>query len=155
MGGAAALFKGPVTGQEAQAPCGPSRHSTPRRAAPAIPRQSMFAAQPSWRQPSPFAPRQARFQGLDEGTCVVACAVELAVDEQRWRSLDAARFAASRVGVDPRPHRCRAAVRVETRLVEPELPRIGYEVRICQGPLTLEQQVVHLPELVLSSSGLG
>src|SRR5438105_1053423 len=108
----------------------------------------MFAAQPSWRQPSPFAPRQARFQGLDEGTGVVASAVGLAVDEQRWRSLDSARFAAARFGFDPRPHRCRAAVRVETRLVEPELPCIGYEVRIGQGPLMLEQQVVHLPELV-------
>src|SRR6266576_7050247 len=107
------------------------------RAATAIPRQSMFAPQPSWRQPSPLTPRQARFQGLDEGTCVVASAVELAVDEQRWRSLDAARFAAARVGVDPRPHRCRAAVRGETRLVEPELPRIGYEVRIGQGLLML------------------
>src|SRR6266550_3707798 len=115
----------------------------------------MFAAQLSWRLPSPFAPRRTRFQGLDEGTCVVASAVELAVDEQRWRSLDAARFAVARVGVDPRPHRCRAAVRAETHLVEPELPRIGYEVRIGQGALMLEQQVVHLPELVLSSSGLG
>src|SRR5207245_9559226 len=142
-GGAAARLRGLVTGPEAHGPCGPRRHSTARRAEPATPRQPMLPAQPSWRQPSPFAPRQVRFQGLDEGTCVVASAVELAVDEQRWRSLDAARFAAARFGVDPRPHRCRAAVRVETRLVEPELPRIGYEVRLGQGPLTLEQQVVH------------
>src|SRR2546427_8513748 len=154
MGGAAALFKGPVTGQEAQAPCGPSRHSTPRRAAPAIPPQSMFAAQPSWRQPSPFAPRQARFQGLDEGTCVVASAVELAFDEQGWRSLHAARFAAAQVGVDPRPHRGRAAVRVETHLVEPDLPRVACEVRISQGTLMVEQYVVHLPEFVLAISRL-
>jgi len=82
--------------------------------------------------------------------------VDDAVDEQGWRAQHLARGqAAVHIPADPLRHRGASPVAVERRHVEAELVGIPQQVAVLERLLPVEQQLVHVPEPVLQSTGLG
>jgi hypothetical protein len=81
--------------------------------------------------------------------------VERSVDEERWRSLNARAQPARYVFLDPRPVATFAQRRVELTDVHPDLTCIAAKVGQLERLLALEEQIVHLPEAILSGGLLG
>src|SRR6185503_11483982 len=96
-----------------------------------------------------------RFHCRRERRDVVGAVVAERVDEEGWRAGDAREIRRVDVLCDPAGARARSQIVLESLDVEPELPGIADEIAITERVLTLEQQVVHLPERALLRSGFS
>src|SRR6202034_338552 len=98
------------------------------------------------------------FGGQDGGgeCCdVVAAIVTAAVDEEGRGTGDAAEVGGVDVLGDPRCASALAEVLIESLAVEPEVASVGDQVAQLEAVLMAQEQVVHLPERALGSSGFG
>src|SRR6476660_5079367 len=108
-----------------------------------------------WTRPPRETLRGGMLQRFHEGREVVPSIVPGAVDEEGRRAIDAAPHSAHEILAHPGPVGATLELGAHPPTVEAQLLGILHEMLIVEGPLPLEEQVVHWPELPLSARCLG